>query len=55
MRTLTRAQHDRLDTLAYECPEARVVDWAKDSPVIEHHDGTTARVTPRGKLIPFEL
>lgn len=41
-RLLTEAQHDRLDRIADERPDATVIGWSQDGPVIRY--GTTGAI-----------
>ncbi len=50
-RTLTVAQHLRLDRLASEFPGAQVVGWMKDSPIVRHDTGYCVRVAPSGRIV----
>lgn len=48
-RILTRAQHSRLDKLAAKEPDAKVVGWESDGPVVRYGD-TLRRVNLMGRL-----
>ena len=48
-RVLTEAQHSRLDKLADKEPEATVVGWEADGPIVAY-EGNLRRVNPLGRL-----
>lgn len=56
-RTLTFAQHKRLDELADAEPLARVVGWTRaGGPLVQLQDGTMGWIARTGQLrpLPFE-
>ncbi len=52
---LTSAQVAKLDRLAKEDPEARVITWAGSGPIIRRSgDGRLNRLAPNGRLTTFK-
>jgi hypothetical protein len=55
MRELSPAQNARLDRLADQDPDAKVVGWASGGPVVRRSDGRVWRITPAGRAVAMSV
>jgi hypothetical protein len=55
MRELSRAQHARLDRLADQDPDAKVIGWASDGPVVLRSDGRVWKILPSGRAVAMSV